>query len=146
MGLDQYIKKSTFADNKLKYQLGQLNLPAGIKAERISNIQEEIAYFRKFNALHLHIVECEETDDDNCRDFYFNPYIRTLKEICDEILIDKDPEKAHSLLHTGDGFFFGSTEYDEWYFEDVQKLHDVLVGILEEDPQLDHSYYYYAWY
>lgn len=147
MGLDQYIKKSTYVNDKMRYQFGQHeDLFVGMKTSRIQTIQEEIAYFCKFNALHRHIVETEETDDDNCRDFYFNPYIRTLKEICEDILKGKNPEVAHALLPAGEGFFFGTLEYDDWYFEDVQHLKDVLDQILAEDPRLEHSYYYYAWY
>ncbi len=31
-----------------------------------------------------------------------------------------NPEELHKLLPTADGFFFGSTDYDQWYLEDVK--------------------------
>ena len=41
-----------------------------------------------------------------------------LKSICEKVLEDK--ELANELLPTGRGFFFGSVEYDEWYFDDLE--------------------------
>ncbi len=35
-----------------------------------------------------------------------------------------------------DGFFFGSTDYDEWYFEDVEMVRDWVRDTLI--PEFDH--------
>ena len=48
-----------------------------------------------------------------------------------------------------DGFFFGSTDYDEYYFEDVQEVRDYVKNILL--PQFsklepDESIYFETWY
>ncbi len=42
-----------------------------------------------------------------------------MKDICKQVLEDRS--KADELLPTRDGFFFGSTEYDEDYFEDLEE-------------------------
>lgn len=34
--------------------------------------------------------------------------------------IVEDPRVAHELLPTQEGFFFGGTDYDEWYLRDLQ--------------------------
>jgi hypothetical protein len=31
-----------------------------------------------------------------------------------------DPRVAHELLPTQEGFFFGGTDYDEWYVQDLK--------------------------
>ena len=42
------------------------------------------------------------------------------KEVIVEGEIIEDPSVANELLPTGSGFFFGSTEYDRWYLDDVE--------------------------
>jgi hypothetical protein len=49
-------------------------------------------------------VEPEDVDD--------------LIDRCERVL--KDHNLAHTLLPTQDGFFFGSTDYNDWYFSDVK--------------------------
>lgn len=45
-------------------------------------------------------------------------------------LIDK-PEICEELLPTQSGFFFGGTEYDEWYYEDIRRTRDRLQAIID---------------
>ena len=54
--------------------------------------------------------------------------LEALVERCKDVLADHS--KAKELLPTCGGFFFGSTEYDEWYFTDVQELHDAVSDLL----------------
>lgn len=44
----------------------------------------------------------------------------------------EDPSVAKELLPTVQGFFFGSYEYDEWYYSDVKDTYDITKKILEE--------------
>jgi len=56
--------------------------------------------------------------------------------------IDKD--KAEDLLPTASGFFFGGTEYDEWYYEQINDT----IQILEEglsDENADEFEYHSSW-
>jgi hypothetical protein len=43
-------------------------------------------------------------------------------------------EEAANLLPTQEGFFFGSYEYDEYYFGDLQDTIDQIERILKEYP------------
>lgn len=43
--------------------------------------------------------------------------LQELKGVCERVLNDHD--LASELLPTTEGFFFGSTAYDEWYFKDL---------------------------
>jgi hypothetical protein len=45
-----------------------------------------------------------------------------------------NPALAEELLPTQEGFFFGSTEYDEWYMESVKETHDKLSVLLDKIP------------
>lgn len=47
---------------------------------------------------------------------------------CKKVL--KDKGLAEELLPTCAGFFFGSTTYDEDYFEDVKEVRDYVKNIL----------------
>lgn len=41
-----------------------------------------------------------------------------------------DPTIAEELLPTQSGFFFGGTDYDEWYLEDIKYTIDLLKDVL----------------
>ena len=53
-------------------------------------------------------------------------------------------EMAAVLLPTESGFFFGSTEYDQWYVMDIENTIEQLEKVLN-DPQFDScSFFYHA--
>lgn len=55
-------------------------------------------------------------------------------------------EAMHNLLPTADGFFFGSTDYDEWYVEDIKNTVEQLNHILEEtDFKTEELFYNSSW-
>ena len=43
----------------------------------------------------------------------------------------EDPSVAEELLPTTEGFFFGSTDYDEYYIEDIKHTVDIIKKALE---------------
>ena len=64
----------------------------------------------------------------------------------------QDHYKAEELLPTCDGFFFGGTEYDKYYFNDIDKamkILDACIKFLEEKEKAkDYSwglYYQASW-
>ena len=64
-----------------------------------------------------------------------------LKDVCKKVLDDK--KLAPELLPTQEGFFFGSQEYDEDYFDEVARTYDMLKDIKEE-PYVEY-YYQSSW-
>lgn len=42
-----------------------------------------------------------------------------------------NPELAAELLPTGAGFFFGSTDYDQWYLQDLEHTRDLLSEVID---------------
>lgn len=95
-------------------------------------IEEEI-YWRKSNQIHNFFVkEVQKVDDCG---FYEVPEekLRVLISIIDIILRAEDKVKAAKvLLPTTSGFFFGSTEYDDEYFRDLEYTKEVIGKALED--------------
>lgn len=136
MGLDMHLSKRTYVKNwdhhtpKEKHEVivkkgGEI--VQSIKPERVSSIQEDIGYWRKANHIHNWFVENIQNGNDNCGEYYVGiDDLINLLEVCKEV--KKDPERADELLPTVSGFFFGSTDYDEYYMKDI----DYTIEILEE--------------
>ena len=104
-----------------------------------------IAYWRKVNFIYAyfdrkglldHESECAWVDVEDIKDIISR---------CEKVLADKNDATNDELLPTQSGFFFGSTEYDGWYYSDVKdtikKLEKVLKD-LKDDEQL---YIAFSW-
>lgn len=58
----------------------------------------------------------------------------------------KDPSVAMKLLPTASGFFFGGTNYDEWYVDDIKNTIDIITQALETtDFENEMIYYVSSW-
>ena len=60
-------------------------------------------------------------------------------------LVIKDSDYAKKVLPSTSGFFFGSTDYDQWYFEDVKYTAKLLEEILNADDGTYHYFYRASW-
>ena len=106
-------------------------------------IVEEVGYWRKANQIHQWFVDNVQGGVDDCRDAYVErDKLQELLNICKIVSIDKD--KAEQLLPTASGFFFGGTEYDEWYYQDIQSTIEILEEALS-DEEADHFEYHSSW-
>lgn len=107
------------------------------------DVRIEIAYWRKANQVHKFFVDLAGGKDE-CQDIYVEREdLEELLNRCNTILENRDVEKAQELLPTQSGFFFGSTEYDEYYFEDLEQTRKTLSKILKDAPK-DWDFYYRA--
>lgn len=103
----------------------------------------QIGYFRKFNALHKWIVHNLADDVDECqRIMLTREDMQKIREICIEILADSS--KAPTLLPTGEGFFFGGTDYDEYYMHNVQEAFELFSKILDTVDLKEYDIIYQA--
>ena len=58
----------------------------------------------------------------------------------------KDPSVAERLLPSTSGFFFGGTDYDEYYVEDIKNTIDIITKVLETtDFNTQMVYYCSSW-
>lgn len=56
----------------------------------------------------------------------------------------EDDTVAKSLLPTQSGFFFGNTDYDEYYIEDVRRTYEALNEILNDPEEMHGDFYYHS--
>lgn len=122
---------------------------------------EEVGYWRKANAIHKWFVENVQDGEDDCDYYEVSKeQLEELLGICktvkEKTQLKKDwvhngdtfsngmwcpnyeegntivnPEVAEELLPTQGGFFFGSTEYDEYYMQDIEETIEILTNVLE---------------
>ena len=96
----------------------------------------QIGYWRKANAIHKWFVDNCGDEEDTCQDMYIELSDATeLLEACEHVL--KDHSLAEEEPPTTEGFFFGSQEYDDWYFKNVQYTYDLMKQVKEflENPE-----------
>lgn len=110
-----------------------------------------VAYWRKANAIHGWFVENVQNGVDDCRPYYTPAEkLRELKALCHEVLAGKalSPARATALandrLAPQSGFFFGGTEIDEWYWQDLQSTATQLESALTIADRFD-LYYEASW-
>jgi hypothetical protein len=112
------------------------------KRFKISSEEHEVGYWRKSNQIHNWFVKKVQDGVDECQESY------VLREQLEELLqtckaVKANPELAPELLPSQGGFFFGSTDYDEWYFHDIDQTIEILENELEiKYPNGRPEYYY----
>lgn len=145
----------------------------GIDPKKITYIIEEIGYWRKANAIHAWFVKNVQKGVDDCGDYYVSREMaQKLLDTCKIVLEGsklvpgkvlngysyKDDKKvpimeegkiiqheATAKLHlpTQEGFFFGSTDYDQYYYEDIKNTIKIMEEALkDEDGEI---YYGSSW-
>lgn len=142
-----------------------------IKQEKVSSITLDVAYWRKANQIHRWFVETVQKGEDDCKEYYVTrDQIKDLVHLCKLVLASShlvegkvkngkklengvwvdiiedgktivDPVTAKSLLPTHSGFFFGSEEYDEGYYQDLKDTVEMLEAELATG-ETDADYYY----
>lgn len=178
MGLDMYLAKRTFVGNKYRKpeEQAKVKLPKEskiqIKTERINSIVEDVAYWRKANAIHNWFVENVQNGEDDCKEYdvssedlkvllalvdqvlsssklvegkikngeRFNKFTGELEDIIEDGKYIEDPTVAEKLLPTTEGFFFGGTLYDQYYYDVLVYTKKTIEDLLNEDPAADYKY------
>ena len=141
MGLDSYLYKKSYVRSGDWYKPEvrmEVEVKTGgkvderIKPERVKYIVEEVAYWRKANQIHNWFVQNVQNGIDECQSSYVSrEKLEELLDVCKQVEADND--LASTLLPSASGFFFGGTEYDEWYFKDISNTIVYLTEILEDE-------------
>jgi hypothetical protein len=93
--------------------------------------QVKIGYWRKANAVHDWFVQNCQDGHDDCREAYVPiEKLEELRKICKMVLGNHALASEH--LPTASGFFFGSTDYDEWYYKDLESTVDIIDNALSK--------------
>jgi hypothetical protein len=179
MGLDMYLNKKHYVQ-KWSFQTPEeqfevVVMKGGkpyphIQAERINYVEEQVMYWRKFNALHAWFVENVQNGVDECQTSHVDrTTLEGLLEILQkvvaslegspkvpamvesgwdkdgrtyaEIMVHSDTSVAEELFPTQAGFFFGGTEYDEYYIEQVKETISMLEKELAVEGSADYTYH-----
>lgn len=97
--------------------------------------RKELAYFRKVNFLIPFFEETLFSEINNLEDLKVTKEsIEELKNRCEQVL--NDHTLAKDLLPTQSGFFFGSTNYDEYYYKNVENVLETCKTLLPEFDNL----------
>ena len=100
-------------------------------------------YWRKANAIHKWFVYNVQNGEDDCKRYYVSEEkIQELVRLCKTVLKNRD--LAKDLLPTQEGFFFGGTSYDEYYFQTLEETAKELSKMLREDKNNQYVSYYYT--
>ena len=143
MGLDSYLSVTVSVDKRdANYQkvVDTLRIKPDRSASWI-DVNHNVAYWRKANAIHSWFVKNVQDGVDDCRKaFVSRDQLEKLVDLCIDIKNNKlNPENS---LPTQSGFFFGSTEYDDYYTRDLEYTIDVISSILM-NPDYKHAEFYY---
>ena len=101
----------------------------------------EVAYWRKANHIHNWFVQKVQNGVDECQESLVT------REQMEELLAEckavvENPSDAAEHLPTQSGFFFGGTEYDEYYMEDIKNTIEALERELAYPVDEGTKYYY----
>ena len=169
MGLDQYliIRKNEFrskyhqdeeSDLALEYPKDITRFIPNLTDLSISRKTDyEVGYWRKANHIHNWFIQnCAYKDEcgvpiDDCRPIEITvDKLEKLLDTCKKVLTDHS--LAKELLPTQSGFFFGSVDYNEYYFSEIEKTIKIIEPViefitykLEIDSYIWEVYYQASW-
>ena len=144
-----------------------------VKPACVKYIEEEVGYWRKANAIHNWFVENVQSRNDDCGSYYVSQeqmqeLLGRVNLVLEKSVIApgmvkngasllegewkdnmeagegiSNPEIAKEHLPAAEGFFFGSTDYDQWYIADLKTTKEILESALAEiNAGADSEYYY----
>jgi hypothetical protein len=156
VGLDQYLSArkyvsgSEYTDEQSRAQFDEI--VGALKAERIvgglafpsATIEVSVAYWRKANQVHGWFVSNCADGEDNCQQVYVTrEQLTELLNTCRQVK-EGGREVALELLPPTSGFFFGSYDIDEWYWQDIDDTIEQLERVLSETPESEWDFIYQA--
>lgn len=102
-----------------------------------------IGYWRKANAIHNWIVKnCADGVDECQRIYVSREKAQELVDACKQVM--DNPPLAGELLPPSSGFFFGSTDIDQYYFHDLERTIEIFEKALHS-KDIDGVTYQASW-
>jgi hypothetical protein len=147
MGLDQYLyaseylsdgswlpeeKRSTY--EKVREALGADSFEN--KEYPSISVNVKVGYWRKANQIHNWFVENVQDEKDDCAEYNVSRgQLEELVQVCKDVKASKHPDVVNDLLPPSAGFFFGSYEIDDWYWEQIDDTIEQLERVLAKVPE-----------
>jgi len=158
MGLDMFIYKVKKTDHTIK-ELSDLNidpkeddpafaefLPLHTPFDTMpdyKSIFKQVAYWRKFNALHQWFVTHVQLGIDNCGLYELD---QDVLRSCHDVLEEAFYKKNHYILPPTQGFFWGSTEIDDYYWNNVEESIQTISHLIDDtDWATERLFYQSSW-
>lgn len=159
MGLDMYLKRTNRTNHTIK-QLEKIDNDWDINpqdeklapflplheyeySKDVFSIFHEVAYWRKFNALHNWFVERVQGGVDECQMTEIDE--DTLVAVIDDLKAVSRGEFVEDLEPVS-GFFFGSTEKDDYYYKRINDALHLFGEIFNSfDFKKCRLFYYASW-
>ena len=146
MGLDMYLTKRTYVGAEFSFRevVADIKItikgkPCKIDPKRISEITEVVGYWRKANQIHNWFVTNCQDGVDECQETIVSlDDLKELYNLCKETLKTRNSDE----LPPTDGFFFGSTEIDDGYWDDLELTVEILDPIVKEEENHEVHYIY----
>lgn len=148
MGLDMYLKAEKYISGYSepgKKTYGKIVRAAGFKLSEMDKytpsltVQFTIMYWRKANQIHSWFVQNVQNGVDECQlSLVSRQQLTALRDLCVEAIKTKNS----SLLEPRSGFFFGSTDIDEYYWADLKNTATKLTRILDNKKFEGCDFYY----
>jgi hypothetical protein len=146
MGLDMYLNAKRFlwfSEDELADNIKR-NFPDLPEHMRVKEVTVEAMYWRKANAIHKWFVDKVQGGEDNCQEFEVSlAQLEELLEVIEQVL--ENPDRAGELLPPQAGFFFGGTDMDQWYWDDLKSTQSRLQELFTRDWKSWDFYYRASW-
>jgi hypothetical protein len=146
MGLDQYLYASTYLSGgdwqPQEKQDAYTKVSEALGAESFEykdlpsiTVNVKVGYWRKANQIHQWFVDNVQDGEDTCSEYYVDrEQLVELLELCKKVKAG-GKEVAEEELPTAVGFFYGSYEIDDWYWEQIDYTIKQLERVLAEVPE-----------
>jgi len=147
MGLDMYFRGKRYLwssfDDDAATATAISNLFPELEADqRVNEVTAELMYWRKANAIHKWFVDNVQGGVDECGEFEVSLLqLGGLHLACKSVLAT--PTDFALYLPTASGFFFGSTEPDEWYMKNITNTKEWLDKLLGDQEKFKQWTFYY---
>lgn len=123
MGLDMYFTRE----------------PKNTSSKDSRRYSHEVGYFRKHNALHQWMVDNVQDGVDQCQ------CVKVEHEVLSQLLVLVQAALAlrdASIIPPASGFFFGSTDVDEMYWDKMSQTYEILQDMINT-TDFDNEFIFY---
>jgi hypothetical protein len=140
MGLDQYLYRNHFY-----YENESPSVIEGFTdTSKVREIKEEVGYWHKANQIHRWFVQNVQDGNDDCQEYEVSlDDLKTLRNNC--IFALQNRSITDSVLPIQSGFFFGSYEYNEFYFYQLDETIKIIDSVIASHPENARHIVYYGY-
>lgn len=130
----------------------------------------EAGYWRKANQIHKWFVENVQEGEDDCKEYYVSreklkELLGKVNRILDRVKLKTNGKRKVNVIEKGEivekkvdkkeidnkalckeilpieeGFFFGGTEYNDWYYKDLERTKEIIERCLNMPEEWEFFY------